>query len=102
MGQGRKQVELSSMISDCVDALTRADADRIEWLRNRLRNIEDAGSNELGPVCLRGDIGDLMVLDRALQWTRANLDLIARFLRVNSVALEYSPSSATRVGASKD
>lgn len=99
---GLIHIQLSPIISECLDALVRVDLDRLERSEARMHEIESACSHGHSRISLHADIDDLLAFARVLQNTRANLELIAKFNRARSGDLEYVPHAAERHNVAKD
>ncbi|HXS76589.1 MAG TPA: hypothetical protein VN753_10455 [Terracidiphilus sp.] len=96
MENGPRDIDLSPFITECLDALAWADADRLERSEMRMREIERAWLDGRDRARLEAGVNDVLAFARVLQTTRANLDLIGKFARANSVDLEYWPNPAVR------
>lgn len=92
------QTRPSAIVAECLNALATADADRLDQIRDRLRKIESAWSDGNRRTELNLSAPDLLVLERVLQMTRANFDLMVP-CRPDCSALEYVPRARQRGAA---
>ena len=87
--------QLESIVADCLDALGRVDADRLERRRDLLRE-SDAGGMVDRQVGIELGVHDLPTFARVLQAMETTFHLMARYRCPDSAGLEYLPHPANR------
>lgn len=84
------------IVVECLDALARADADRLERCLKEVRDIKESSSEMQGRAGSSMSTDDLLAFARVLQVTRANFDLLAKCSHSDAAELEYRPDPASR------
>ena len=86
--------ELCAITRDCIDALAGADAEGLEQIALRCRDL--LNRFEQGPFLNRTEAkllaGNLLMLNRVLHATQANLKLLEHVRDRGTVSLEYAPA----------
>jgi hypothetical protein len=100
LGERRGRLELKDLVVEASRSLARLDADRLEELalscQALVRDLADGDLRARGGLAVeaREAVGEMAVLGRVLEATRANLHVMNRLRELRAGRLEYGAPQA--------